>query len=364
MTLDRKKEAIASEIENIKNGYANVLNEKKNAYEKYIGEVNGKCDDLRNEINDLENKKAIELSKLETYQNERKTALEDLVRSTRDYIDNITDQIEQLQDRSQELQDVHNKRVYNIKTQIASTMSEYDTLLRSRPELIKDAKQSGEDDLAARTKLFREKIDSLEKAHSEILAGLAGKRNDSIDMISKQIGELEIGKQNKLKQYEEEIQGLSQAYEAMLKDERDRQNSLNADIRKAKSEQEKFIDNMYNEDLNVTADYKEEKRRLQQLHETALKESADRFSEQSKALKESFDSLIRDRKILNAELASLVSEYKRIDDDISGKELELRYECNEKLLEVRKVLEEEQNRKKEKLSILDILNDDPGNIIS
>ena len=66
----------------------------------------------------------------------------------------------------------------------------------------------------------------------------------------------------------------------------------------------------------------------------------------------------------NGEIASIVREYKRIDDEIAKKQLQLRYECNAKLLEVRKLLEEEQSRRKEKLNILDILNDDANNIIS
>ncbi|MBQ2584269.1 MAG: hypothetical protein II568_03740, partial [Erysipelotrichaceae bacterium] len=260
--------------------------------------------------------------------------------------------------------DVHNKRIYNIKTEIASTMSEYDTLLRSRPELLDDTREKGENDLAKRTKLFREKLDSLEKAHGEILTGLANKRNEAIDSISREIGQLEIDKQDRLKKYEEEIQALSTAYEAMLKDERDRQASMAADIRKAKAEQDKFINNMYNQDLNVSSDFKEEKKRLEQLHIDSLNESSAEFAAQSKALKESFDELISQRKALNGEIASIVREYKRIDDDIAKKQLQLRYECNAKLLEVRKLLEEEQSRRKEKLNILDILNDDANNIIS
>ena len=154
LALKRKQEAISAEIDKLKKGYAGVLDEKKAAYEKYLAEVNEKCTNLRNEINDLENKKAIEQSKLETYENEKQTSINDLTRSVKDYIDNVSEQISQLQDKQHELEDVHNKRIYNIKTEIASTMSEYDTLLRSRPELLDDTREKGENDLAKRTKLF------------------------------------------------------------------------------------------------------------------------------------------------------------------------------------------------------------------
>ena len=150
----------------------------------------------------------------------------------------------------------------------------------------------------------------------------------------------------------------------MLKDERERQALLSADIRKAKSEQDKFIENMYNEDLSVTSDFKEEKKALEDHHRASIEESSSKFNAQSRALKEDFDKLIGERKLLNGEIARILSDYKRIDDDIAKQQLKLRYECNGKLLEVRKLLEEEQNRRKEKLSILDIINDDAGNIIS
>ena len=241
-------------------------------------------------------------------------------------------------------------------------MSEYDMLLRSRPELLKDAQEKGEEDLAERTKLFRSKLDSLEKAHSEILTSLVNKRDEQIDQISREIAELENGKQERLKQYEEEIHGLSSAYESMLRDERARQDSVNADIRKAKAEQEKFLANIHNEDLSLSSDFREEKKRLEEMHKLSLEESAAKFTAQSRALKQDFEDLINERKALNADIAFMVNEYKKFDDEIAEKQLQLRYECNEKLLEVRKLLEEDQQRRKEKLNILDILKDDAEDI--
>jgi chromosome segregation ATPase len=364
LSLRRKQDMINSEMDNLKTGYANVLSEKKSAYEKYISEVNDKCANLRKEISDLENRKAIELSKLETYENERKTSLADLSRQTRDYISSVSDKIKKLSDQQLELEDAHSKRVYNIKTEIASTMSEYDTLLRSRPELLSDARAEGENDLAARTKLFREKLDSLERSHNEILAGLSAKRNEAVDSISREIGELEAGKLEKLRTYEEEIENLSKAYDVMLKDERDRQTALTAEIRKAKTEQNKFISNMYNDELSISSDYNTEKKALEEMHQKSLEESAQQFAAQSQALKEEFEKLISQRKVLSAEFNSVLDRYKKIDDDISQQEIKLKYECNGKLLEVRKYLEEEQLRRKEKLSILDILKDDNNDLVS
>ena len=100
------------------------------------------------------------------------------------------------------------------------------------------------------------------------------------------------------------------------------------------------------------------------MHQKSLEESAQQFAAQSQALKEEFEKLISQRKVLSAEFNSVLDRYKKIDDDISQQEIKLKYECNGKLLEVRKYLEEEQLRRNEKLSILDILKDDNNDLVS
>ena len=86
--------------------------------------------------------------------------------------------------------------------------------------------------------------------------------------------------------------------------------------------------------------------------------------EEFENIRQEFESLVKEKKSIDAELADLVNKYKQVDDEVAQEELELKYEANARLLAVRKIFEEEQNQKKEKLSILDILNDDDVDIFN
>ena len=361
-SLQRKQDAINAELDSIRGSYNNILDEKKRAYQKYIDEVSEKCNGLKGEMAQLEEKKAIELSKLETYGNEKQTAMADMSRVTNDYIDSISEKVKQIAKQINELEDAHNKRIYNIKTEIASTMSDYDTLLRSKPQLIEDTHRDGEKALTDRTRLFKEKLDSLDRSHNEILNELAKKRNDILNGITDEISELEVGRENRLEQYENEIKGISKAYDLMLKDENDKQQALSAQIKKARAEQDKFMANMYNDELTASSDFESEKKRLGVIHQNSLNQSAKEFKELSDSIKEEFEQLVASRKGITREIADLHERYKLIDDEIAQDELKLRYECNSKLLEARKMFEEEQSKKKEKLNLLDMLNDNARNL--
>ena len=93
-----------------------------------------------------------------------------------------------------------------------------------------------------------------------------------------------------------------------------------------------------------------------------LKESAEEFAKLSAELKQDFEKMVSDRESLLADINSLVDKYQEIDNDINRSELELKYECNAKLLEARKLFESEHSRRKQKLNLLDIMKDDSEDI--
>ena len=205
-------------------------------------------------------------------------------------------------------------------------------------------------------------MDSLDRMHNQILAELADKRDEAIANIQKQIEELEADKPNRLKDYEEQLESISDAYEAMIKDEKAKQLAFSEQIKKAKHEQDVFIENIRNEELESIDDYRKQKDELEAIHRKNLDESSSEFNEISENIRQEFESLVKEKKSIDAELADLVNKYKQVDDEVAQEELELKYEANTRLLAVRKIFEEEQNQKKQKLSILDILNDDDVDI--
>ena len=81
-------------------------------------------------------------------------------------------------------------------------MSEYDNLLRTRPEILSSAEDDQTFDLHGKTIAFKEKLDNLERVHNGILAELADKRNTLIDQISNEISSLDLAKAENLKRYE------------------------------------------------------------------------------------------------------------------------------------------------------------------
>ena len=220
-----------------------------------------------------------------------------------------------------------------------------------------DIENESEADLTMRTQQFKEKMDSLDRMHNEILDELAAKRDEAIDGIQKQIEELEADKPNRLKEYEDQLESISDAYEAMIKDEKAKQIAFAEQIKKAKREQDLFVENMRNEELESIDDFRNEKDRLEEIHRQNLDESFSEFNNISENIRQEFEKLVSEKKALDADIADLVNKYKQVDDEVAQEELELKYEANARLLDVSTIFEEEQTIKKEKLSILDILND-------
>ena len=280
------------------------------------------------------------------------------------YVDNIHSELMKMHETISDLEKAHDDRVVMLKTQIASTMSEYDNLLRSRTELITDAQKQGDFNLVNRTQSFKKKIDNLEIAHNNLMYELAERRDLIIKQIQDEIDSLDASKPERLKSYEDEITSITSAYDAMLKDEQKKLDAINKHIKIASAEQEKFLSNMHNQHLTVSRNYDEERQRLIDLHNKNLEESSSDFKKISDDLKKEFDALLEKRNALSDKVTALVERYKKIDDEVAQDELELKYECNEKLFEARKLFENEHSKKKEELSILDILNDDFVDVLS
>ena len=356
--LNQKQEEIDAEIARINESYNISIEEKKASYDNYINEIRGKCDTLKQEIFDLQKQKYIETAKIEAYENEKRSSIADLEKQTNAFLENIDSQIKLIANKKEELEKVHNNRIVAIKTQIASTMSEYDDFLRVKPEVINFAKEEDTFNLQGRTVAFKEKLDDLEKKHAAILKELEDKHNNTMDQIAKDIEALDVAKTENLKQHEEDIISICNTYDVMIKDEYNKQESLARHIKKATSEQEILLKNMDNQQLTLSTDFEAEKNRLIALHEGNLKQSAQEFKEISKKFKHELDELTSKKSILDSDFAKLAAEYKKIDDDLCQSELKLRYEANVKLLELRKIFENEQNKRKERFYGLDVLSDE------
>lgn len=114
---------------------------------------------------------------------------------------------------------------------------------------------------------------------------------------------------------------------------------------------------MYNQELSLSKDYEVEKNRLAKEHQDNLAKATSEFNQLSNELKKEFDQLIGKRYSLPRELNAIISKYADIDNEIHKDEIALKNECNSKLFEMRKLIEDEYSRKKEQLSSLDILKD-------
>ncbi|MBR5754498.1 MAG: hypothetical protein IKX97_01565, partial [Erysipelotrichaceae bacterium] len=353
--LIQKKEMIESELNEVSTSYNNILEEKRQAYNQLNSDIREKCESLRSEIANLEQRKALEISRMQTYEEEKKYLMDERKNETVDHVNNISKQIENIVKQTRELEKAHKDRVVFLKEQIASTMTEYDDLLRIKPSLIEDVDKEYENDLVKMTKEFRDTLDELEVTHKQILEQLATKRDEAIENINKEIENLDLTRTNRLKEFEDEVRKISSAYDVMLKDEHDKQNILNDHIAKAMSEQEKFIQNMHNQDLTAVTEYEKEKQRLADIHEENLKNSLDDFNQSSDNYKKEIEKLLFTKSELDNELSALLEKNRIIDEEIVEEELKLKYQCNTILFEARKLLEQRQNEKKKELNKLDIM---------
>ena len=356
--LDHRRQIVSGEIERIRQAYEQIRTEKIAAYERYLSQVKEKYGQIRKEIADLEEKKQRQTAELAAYEEQKREELEQMRSSTAEYLDGITAQIENISEQIARTNESHDQRISYLKTEIASTMSEYDTLLRSKPEVLSAAENDEAFDLTARTQQMKDKMNELEQLHGSVMLELGKKRDEILNAVAAQIDALEAGKADSLRKYEDEISGISLAYDALCRDEKVRQDVLSQEIAKASEEQRLFLENMHNEELSAIEDFESEKRHLDEIHQESLKSSSEQFAAISEELKRSFGKLVSERGVLIDDLDKIMERYKALDDEIARKELELKYECNSRLLDARKQFEADRVRQSEKLNELDVFHDD------
>ena len=355
--LEHRKDVVSAEIERIKEAYRQIRSEKTGAYDRYLAQVREQCSEIRKEIASLEEKKQKDLVELSDYEQRKRRAMEEARVQTSQSLDDITMQIENISQQIRQTNEDHEQRMNYIRTQIAATMSEYDGLIKTKPEVIAAAENSEEFDLSRLTQQMKEKTDELERMHESVMLELGRKRDEILDQAAREINELEAGKELRLKDLEDQISGVSLAYDALNRDEKLRKDLLSEQIAKANEEQKLFLDNMHKEELTAIEDFENEKFRLDQFHAQSLKESTEQFHRLSEDLRTSFEQLMNERGVLIKDLDKIVERYKDLDDEIAGRELQLKYECNSRLLDARKLFEDDRNRQIRKLNELDVLHD-------
>ena len=361
-SIEQKKADNNTEIENIRNDYNNALNEKKQAYDEYISDVREKCNNLRKEISNMEKQKEIETSKLEAFANEKLTAMANLEKESALYIENVKNKMDSIAAQQIALESAHSKRIATIKSQIASTMSDYDSLLRTRSKVVSDAVEDNGEELTNKAKAFRERLNALEESHKQILIDLDNKRNETLEKIASEIEELDASKPDKLKSYEDEIASISIAYDKMLRDEQNKQERINNLIKQAKKQQDEMLEENRAEYVGLEKDLVNARNEASSENKANIKAASDEFNATTASLKEEFDKLVAEKKNLSKNLANLADKFTRIDNEVFASTEELKDKYMSELLKVRQAFEENRVRKQKELSALDAMSGEVDDI--
>lgn len=355
-SIKQKKADNDAKIANIRANYETALNEKKQAYEKYISEVREKCNNLRKDISDLEKEKEIEVSKLETFANEKLTAMANLENESALFIENIRNKMSSIAAQQVALENAHSKRVTDIKSQIASIMSGYDNLLRTRTKFIADATNDGADELTIKAKAFKERLNALEESHKQILIDLDDKRNETLNKIAGEIEQLDASKPDKLKAYENEITDISIAYDKLLRDEQAKQERINDLISRAKQDEKKMLEEIDSTHSSLENALLETKKEIFEQSEQESKKAGREFNEITANLKEEFEKLVSEKSSLSKNIVSLADKFSRIDKEVFDSTQELKDKYMGELLKIRQEFDENRRKKQRELSALDTMS--------
>ena len=355
--LALKKEELQAALATTKEKYNQEIEEKKKTVQEIAKENEQKIADLRVQIVDMNNQKAIEKNKLSAYLKEKKQYFEAIKKDVESYAERVKNETMNIVDKQSALEDAHKKRIMDIKTRIAQVISEYDDLAKLKPQIIADA-NAEELDLIGRAKEFKQKLETLEKTHNEILQGLEERRLKALDSINKEIENLDDNNPEKLKVYEDEIVNISLAYDALLREETAKHENLNAQIAMANEE----AINNENESNKANSDYDLEfnlnKKALDDEHARALQEYSDEFSRISDDYNREFTKLVKEKDNITNALGELSSDFNAVDEDINQSMLQLQKECSNKLTEIKKLYNEKLQSQRERLKLLDVMPND------
>ena len=354
--LALKKEEYKNALDNIKESNRRAIEEKLQMVENFNSENREKISKIREEIIALGEQKNIESAKLEDYTNQKNASMEAIKKDTEDYIELIKNMIEGIADKFVDLEKQHKERVVRIKAEIAKTVSEYDDLIRLKPQLIDDANKE-EVNLLDKTEEFKEKINKLESIHNEILKELENKREYAIQMINEEIDKLENEKPNKIKRYKDEISDISLAYEAMLKDEKAKQAKLKEDIESANLKTAQIEKNNEEELDKYEELFNKDKEELSQEYENDLKQTTGEYISKNKELTSELEKLVGSKESLALELTNLSKQFGIVDEDISNSVLALKKECNDKMEEIKQLYQNKLESNREELKLIDVMND-------
>ena len=360
--LASKKETNRSAIESLKTRIENALAKRQEELVEINERKQKEIKELQEQISSLRVQKDEVNKKLSDYEKEKNAFVENLNNEMKTHISSIDEKLVELANKAVTLDETHKKRVKDIKTYIAQTVSEYDDLMKLKIKLISDAHEE-EIDFMSVTKKFKDMIDELEKSHNKILVNLEEKRVSTIESIKKEIEDIDTTKPERLKQFEEEIVKLTDAYDAMLVDEREKQDVLSNELLIANREREKLEESTIASRNDIEKDYESIKQELNNSFTKRLEDSNSQFERLSTSLRKEFNDLVNTRNALNDDLSSLNDGFMKVDDNIRKEMMQLKNSYNTQLLTIQAEYDAKVKTNRERLKSIDTMSNNTNELL-
>lgn len=356
--LSVAKEEAAAEIANIKQTNEDKINGIRNEYEKYLNDTNNQIANLKQQILNFDQEKVNLANEFDVYRKQKDQEIDSIKKDTEAYIASIKVQVQDIAEKEAIYLNAHDERVATIKKQIAEAMANYEELQRLRPSIIKGEVASEDEDLISKTADFKNRLDNLEKSNVEILEKLQLKRNQALDQIAYEIDDLISGRSQTLRTYENDIQNISKSYEALIRDEISKQQSLNQELQNA-SESNRNEENEFNSSMiSIKDQLVNDKSTLKQLltsdESMVSVEYGSKIDSANIELKK-FES-VKDAMI--EEVSKTRAIFEEIDDDIAQRKARLLAEYKTRLSEINKLYEKTLYEQKQKYRHIDVMKSD------
>ncbi|MBR0461188.1 MAG: hypothetical protein IJJ00_00510 [Erysipelotrichaceae bacterium] len=340
--IEARKIEINQELTDIENSRSSIISENRKAFDEKVQAMKTRIGELRGEILKLEEDTHAKRNELEAYKDAKTTEFDNLKIRTNEYLNEINRKLKELATKEMDLEDMHNSRVMEIKKQIARSVSEYENLERTLPFMLKKEEEVGSDELIAMAAEFKEKIDSLDKTHKDILDSLAVKKDAVLAKIGEELESVMYKDGSLETNYVKDFEELSAAYDRLFSMEKGKQEALLKEI------------------SGLSGQYRDEYERYQA--EASKYNVEAKYDAALNARERELDYLgERKNSVLN-ELDGLISTFNMIDSEITNRKEQLLNIFNSKVKQIDDYYTKAVEDNRAQYRVVDVMKDDVSNI--
>ena len=356
--LEERRSAAEKNLSDVREEGRRQLEDQRKATEEKLALIAKEADEAREESSRVQLSIEEEQEKLSRYSEEKNEELSALKEEAENRFKALKDKLLMTASKEAELKERHHNRVNELKTGIAESFSEYDELMRLKPQIVSSTMKEEEKELLEKADGFRRRIDTLEESHQDLMKELSSRKEEAIASLQNEIASLLKDKEVLSARGEKELEELSSAYEALVQGEKAKAEELKIELLKKHDESQAIVKEREEALRLIEEDYRNRLSALEEEDRKQKEEASSRDEEEIRKQNDVLEGAKQKTRSLYDTLRYLKSRYDAVDEEIRSEKNRLAESYRKRSEELDSLYSEALEKQKDRLRSLDIIKEE------